>query len=89
MATVTFMRGGDGDLSQKVVVSYIVSGNLLGGNDYVTLTGTKKIKPGQASASLRVVPLGGGGNGKLILKVAPGVGYTAGDPGKVKVKITD
>lgn len=88
VATVTFTRNG-GDLSQKIVVAHTLSGTLLGGNDYATLSGTKKIKAGKASVSLQIVPLAGGANGKLTLKLAPGVGYTIGSPAKATVKITN
>lgn len=87
-ATITFTRSV-GDLSQPLKVAYAVTSTLIGGNDYVTLSGTKKLKPGKASGSIQVVPLPGGANGKLNLKVVPGSGYTVGSPAKVKVKITD
>lgn len=86
-ATVGITRGG-GDLSGPLKVNYSLSGSLAAGNDYVALTGVKKIKPGRQSAVLQIVPLAGGATGKVKLTLLPGEGYTVGAPVRAKIKIT-
>lgn len=88
VATVTFTRTG-GDLAFPVNVTYTVSGPLVGGTDYVTLPGVKKIKAGRASGAIQVRPLPGGADGKLKLTVVSGSGYTVGSGAKVRVKVAD
>ncbi len=54
------------------------------------LTGSKKIKPNKASASVQIVPqgdLGGAGSKKLKLVVLPSAAYTIGGTPTVSVKI--
>ena len=88
VATVTFTRSG-GDLALPLKVAYTVAGPLVGGTDYVTLPGTKKIKAGRASASFLVQPLLGGANGKVKLTVISGPGYLVDSGAKVRVRVTD
>lgn len=86
-ATVTFTHSGE--LSQQIKVAYTLAGSPINGRDYAALSGLKKIKAGRASASVQIVSLPNGANGKVKLKVLPSDGYTVGSPAQVKVKITD
>ena len=88
VATVTFTRNG-GDLAKKLKVAFTLGGALVNGVDYAALPTVKKIKSGQSSASVQIVPLPGGANGKVKLTVSAGSGYAVGNPAKVKVKITN
>ena len=84
--TLSLSRTLDADLT----VSYVIKGNGINGTDYVTLSGTKKIKAGKTSKPIKVVPegnLGGAGKKTVVLVLVPGDGYTVGTTGKVKVKI--
>ena len=89
--TITFSRA-NGDLTSKLVVSYKVKGSAVNGTDYVMLTGSKKIKPNKASASIQIVPqgdLGGAGSAKVKLVVLPSAAYNIGGSPTVSVKILD
>lgn len=87
-ATVTFTRS-DGDVSQPLKVAYTVSGSAVGGRDYATLSGVKKLKAGRTSATLQIVPLSDGAKGTVLLTLQPGAGYTLGSPATAKSKIAN
>ncbi len=88
--TVTLTR--DGDLSGPLVVNYEVKGKAAAGTDYQLLSGHKKIKAGQSSATFKIRPLTSGlGRGSLNAKVllpASGV-YRVGTTSPLKIKIVD
>lgn len=86
VATVTLRRAEAGNTPLEV--SYTLTGTLVGGTDYATLSGVLEIPAGQTSGSVQIVPLDGGANGKVKLTVTPGPGYRVGKPNQVKVKIT-
>lgn len=88
VATVTFTRSG-GDISQPLKIFYQVTGGLENGSDYAYLRGSKKIKAGQMTATVRVTPAADGAVGKVKLFLMPGETYLATEPVKVKIKITD
>ena len=87
---VTFTR--DGDLSTPMTVYYQIKGKAKGGMDYVALPGHKKIKAGQATATIKIRPLASGlGRGALNAKVilqAAGA-YQVGASSLLKIKIVD
>lgn len=85
VGVITLTRTGD--LSRDLVVAYKVSGSAVGGDDYATLPGTKKIKAGQATATIKVHALGGAANSTVKLTVLAADGYLLGAPIKAKVKI--
>lgn len=83
-------RTGD-DLSTLLLVNYTVKGSAANGADYVLLSGIKKLKPGKATAKIKVTPIAGRvapGQVKAVKMVlATGAGYTPSTPAKAKVKI--
>ena len=85
---VTFTRTGD--TSTTIEVPYRVGGGTVGGRDYVALKGVRKIKAGKSTATVAVVPLPGGENGKVSVTVQPGDGYTTNAATqKVKIYLND
>ena len=85
---VTFTRTGD--TSTTIEVPYIVGGDTVGGRDYVALKGVRKIKAGKNTATVAIVPLAGGENGKVTVAVLPGSAYAAdAATRKVKIYLTD
>ena len=85
---VTFTRTGD--TSATIEVPYIVGGGTVGGRDYVALKSVRKIKAGKSTATVAIVPLTGGENGKVTVAVNPGDGYTTdASTRKVKIYLTD
>ena len=83
-ATLTIHRSGD--KSAPLVAHYVTGGAALGGQDYAPLRGTRKIRAGKDAATISIVPLPGGKNGKVRVVVPPGEGYVV-DPDKRKVLI--
>ena len=81
---VTFTRTGD--TATTLEVPYRVGGGTAGGRDYVALKGVRKIKAGKSTATIAIVPLPGGENGKVSVSVQSGEGYTA-DAASRKVKV--
>jgi hypothetical protein len=85
------LRRSGGDLSRPLRVSYRVKGNAINGADYELLRGVKKLNPGQATARIKVIPLGNGSASRasqiVRLKLAPGAGYTIGAAAEAKVRI--
>lgn len=72
-------------------VTYTVKGSATPRVDYVALKGTVKIKAGQTSKKIPVVPKGnlGGADKKVVkLTLQPGTGYIVGTPNPVKLKIS-
>ena len=86
-ATVVFTRTGD--LTQALKISYSVKGSAIAGKDYVALSGRKKMKAGEATAVLKVIPQGPGKSGKKTIKltILPGDGYALGAEATVKLKL--
>lgn len=88
--TVTFTRNGD--LSAPMMVQYQVKGKAMPGTDYPALSGHKKIKAGQSTATIRITPLTSGlGRGTLAARIilqATGA-YGLGATSQLKVKIVD
>lgn len=79
-----------GDNSALLKVAYKIKGPARNGVDYVTLSGTRKLKPGKGSATIDIVPIGnGGGPGSraVTLKLVAGDGYLLGAGVKAKVAI--
>ena len=90
VGVITFSRSGD--LTKKLTVTYKVKGSAANGTDYVLLSGSKKIKPNKASASIQIVPqgdLGGAGSKKVKLVVLPSAAYSITGTPTVTVKILD
>lgn len=76
--------------ASKLNVKYTVGGNAANGTDYVLLSGKAKIKPGQSSVEVRIVPkgdLGGATKKSVSLTLQNGNGYTVGTSATLKVKI--
>ena len=76
-----------GDASQALAVPYLVGGHAVAGQDYRTLKGTKTIKAGKDTATIAILPLSMGMNGKVSVRVKPGDGFVV-DPAARKVKIS-
>ena len=72
-----------------VHVSYTVKGSAAAGVDYVALKGTAKIKAGNTSKVIKVVPLDPAGTAQKIvrLKLLPGDGYDVGDEFKDQINL--
>lgn len=87
-AQLTFTRTGD--TSTTITVPFTVGGNAVPGRDYKMLKGSRIIKAGKSTATVNIVPLSGGEDGKVKVFLQPGNGFTT-DPvaHKVKVVITD
>jgi hypothetical protein len=83
-ATVTLTRTGD--LSAELKVPYVLGGETVNGRDYAALKGVRKIKSGKSKATVKIVPLSGGVNGKTRFVIQPGDGYSV-DPAARKVKV--
>ena len=76
-----------GDTSGTLLVSYVVKGTAVAGQDYLPLKGTKKLKAGKAQANLSVTLLpGAAGSIKLVLTKADA--YTVGSPGQGKLRLS-
>ena len=76
--------------TSDVVVNFTIKGTAINGVDYQRLKTTKKIKAGETTRTIQIVPRGdlGGASEKVVtLTLAPGSGYAVGTAGKVKVKI--
>lgn len=86
-ATVAFTRSGDSSAALKI--NYSVRGSATAGVDYAALSGHKKMKAGEATAVLKVIPRGRGRSGKKTVKltILPGDGYTLGAGTTVKLKL--
>lgn len=80
-----------GDLSQPLVINYVIRGTAVAGTDYQKIKGSRKLKANKSSVKIRVFPLGdGAGAGErrtVSLRLAAGDGYTIGQSASVKVKI--
>lgn len=87
-ARIVFTRTGDA--STTLLVPYTVGGAAVGGRDYATLKGVRKIKVEKAWVGVPVVPTRDGTNGKVTVTLQPGNGFAI-DPAarKVKIYITD
>lgn len=85
------LKRSGGDLSRPLRVSYQVKGTAINGTDYELLRGVKKLHAGQATARIKVIPLGNasvtGAPQVVRLKLAPGSGYTVGASAEAKVRI--
>ena len=89
-ATGSFTVSRSGDVSADLLVAYSVKGSARPGIDYQVLKGTKKIKAGQASAQIKVKPIGDlDGAAKAVVKLTllPGTSYAVGTAEPLKVKI--
>ena len=76
--------------STDTVVHYTVKGTAINGTDYALLSGSKKIKAGQTSKNIKIIPQGDlGGAAKRTVKftLEAGGGYTVGTTTAVKLKI--
>jgi endoglucanase len=86
----TFTRRG-GNLTHPLTVEYETEGSAVPGKDYSKLRGSKKIKVGQTSTTIRLIPLGdGAGLGEtrvvtVVLKSSDT--YKVGHEAKAKVKV--
>ena len=69
-APLAFTLTRTGDVSQPLTVVYTVAGIAQNGVDYQPLSGAKKIKAGETSATIKVHPLPNGTNnqGEKVLK---------------------
>jgi hypothetical protein len=80
-----------GDLTQPLLVNYVIHGTGVPGKDYQKFKASRKVKANQSSVKIRVFPLGNGpGAGEhrtVTLQLAAGDGYTIGQSTRVKVKI--
>ena len=84
--TVSLSEAQDHD----VVINFAVKGSAVNGTDYALFKGTKKIKAGQTSKPIKIIPQGdleGAAKKVVTLNLAPGNGYTIGTLDQVKVKI--
>ena len=73
-----------------IVVKYTLKGSALNGTDYTLLSGSKKIKAGQTSKTIKVIPQGdldGAPSKAVKLTLSQGDGYTVGTATFEKVKI--
>ena len=79
------------DNSAELRINYMVKGSAVGGTDYNTLKGSKRMKAGKTNVHIRVLPIGdGAGAGvkrSVKLVILPGDGYTVGANAEAKVKI--
>jgi uncharacterized delta-60 repeat protein len=81
-----------GDASADLIVRYKAGGTAAPGRQYQTLSGTKKIKAGKATAKIKIRPLSDGaasGASKVSVKVQADAAYTVGDPAKAKAPVID
>ena len=76
--------------TDDIVVKYTLKGSALNGTDYILLGGSKKIKAGLTTKTIKVIPQGDldGAPSKLVkLTLSQGTGYTVGTTTFEKVKI--
>ena len=88
-ATITFTRTGD--LSAPMTVDYQLKGKAVAGTDYLALSGHKKIKAGQSTATIKITPLASGlGRGTLTVRVVlqPTGAYQPGTA-PLKIRVVD
>ena len=86
--SVTFFRTGD--LTKKLFADYAIKGSARNGEDYETLGGRFKFKPGKATATIQVIPTDAVTHypsRTVKLKLLPEATYRVGSPARVKVKI--
>ena len=79
-------------LSADLTVAYQVKGTGINGTDYAYLKGTVKIKAGETSKVIKVVPqgnLGGSAQKTVKLVLAPGTGYAVSTTSKARVTIVN
>ena len=74
------------DSSQPMTVAYKSVGSAQSGTDYIPLNGTKKIKAGASSATIKVKPLPGA-TGVVKLKLLSQSGYTVGTASQAKIRL--
>jgi len=82
----------DGDLTEALVVNYVVSGTASNGVDYAALSGTVTIPAGHASADIRVTPQDDSlleGDETVTLALASSVNYDVGTPGSATLLLRD
>ena len=101
VATTPTVTTGSGEIGEftlslsapsgnNVVINLAIKGTAIDGTDYVLLKMTKKIKAGKTSKPIKIIPegdLGGASKKTVKLVLEPGIGYTVGTTGKVKVSI--
>jgi len=88
----TFTVKRDGDLTEALVVNYLVGGTAVPGVDYVPLSGTVTIPAGAASTSVTFTPLDDGllAPDKFVtLILTNDFNYDVGTPGSATISITE
>ena len=87
----TFLLTRTGDLSQDLYVTYTIKGSAANGADYLTLPTTKKIKAGNATKQIKIIPVDqsyfAGGKKTVKLTLLPESTYTVSGTPTAKVKI--
>lgn len=81
-----------GDLSQDLVVNYLVTGTAVSGQDYVTLPNAVTIPAGQPSATISVTSVDNGqaeGNLTVVVFLSVSPTYNIGSPDRATVVIQD
>ena len=89
----TFVVTASSSPSVKTKIFYTVKGSAGANFDYVALSGSVKLKPGQTSKTIDVYPINEGiGGGRITgvkVTLAAGAGYNIGSANNAKVKIVD
>ncbi|MBI5387365.1 MAG: carboxypeptidase regulatory-like domain-containing protein [Verrucomicrobia bacterium] len=87
--TVTVSRAGD--LTDPLVVSYLVSGTAVSGLDYQALAQTLTIPAGQNSATIRIVPINSASTGAktVVISLSDTPAYNVYSQNKATVTIQD